>query len=44
MQRPARITRAHVQVLALPRPQPVAGAGWLVAAVAVALVLFGLML
>ena len=42
MPRPTRITRA--QVLALPRPQPVVGAGWLAAAVAVALVLFGLML
>lgn len=42
MPRPTRITRA--QVLALPRPQPAVGAGWLVAAVAVALILFGLML
>ncbi len=37
-----RMTRA--QVLALPRPQPVIAAEWLVAAVAVALLLAGLVL
>jgi hypothetical protein len=42
MARQTRITRA--QVLALPRPQPVVGAEWLLAAIAVALVLFGLAL
>ncbi len=43
MARAPRITRA--QVIALPRPQPVAvGAEWLVAAVALALLLAGLAL
>jgi hypothetical protein len=40
MPRAPRITRA--QVLALPRPRPVLGAGWLAAAIAVALLLAGL--
>ncbi len=42
MARAPRNTRA--QVLALPRPQPVVGAEWLVAARAVALLLVGLMM
>ncbi len=42
MPRAAKTTRA--QVLALPRPQPVVGAEWLVAAMAVALLLVGLMM
>ncbi len=44
MPRTARTTRA--QVLALPRPQPVLGVGteWIAAAVAVALLLAGLLL
>jgi hypothetical protein len=42
MPRTPKTTRA--QVLALPRPQPVVGAEWLVAAIAVALLLAGLML
>ncbi len=42
MPRSTRMTRA--QVLALPRPQPVLGAGWLAAVVAVALLLLGLAL
>jgi hypothetical protein len=41
MPRNTRITRT--QVLALPRPQPVLGGEWLVAAVAVALLLAGLL-
>jgi hypothetical protein len=42
MVRQTRIPRA--QVLALPRPQPVVGAEWLMAAIAAALVLLGLAL
>ncbi|HEX9051775.1 MAG TPA: hypothetical protein VF841_14690 [Anaeromyxobacter sp.] len=42
MPRSTRITRA--QVLALPRPHPVVGAEWLVAAIALALLLAGLVL
>ncbi len=40
-----RVTRTpRAQVLALPRPQAVVGAEWLVAAIAVALLLVGLVL
>ncbi len=42
MPRVPKISRA--QVLALPRPQPVLGVEWLAPAIAVALLLAGLML
>ena len=41
MQRAPRITRAHA--VALPRPQITVPADWLVAGVALALLLFGLL-
>lgn len=43
MHRPLRTARAHARAVALPRPQAAVATEWLVAGVAVALLLAGLL-